>query len=280
MFIIYLSRSNNKLVPMQNSTQVKLLKSAMILGICLLICGHLVLAATFASDSIGHQGFILGAALSAFGVVLSLPTKIYLTLVLMEHEEGSDKRFTRSADGQALGSKSRAHLRTATEYDAKRLAELAERTFRDTFAADNSAADMDQHCASQYSEAIQRDEINDPNRLTLLAIIDAQIVGFAQLRWGQTPACVTAHSAAEIQRLYVDKPWHGKGVAHDLMQTALAKLRQRGHDVVWLGVWEHNPRAIAFYRKLGFAEVGEHLFQLGNDPQRDILMAMPLLETA
>lgn len=86
---------------MTETTQVRLLKAAMILGVTLLICGHIVLAVTFASDDIGHRGFILGAAMSAIGVVLSLPTKIYLTILLMDYTERTDKRFTRSADAQA-----------------------------------------------------------------------------------------------------------------------------------------------------------------------------------
>ncbi|CAB0151374.1 hypothetical protein PSI9734_01762 [Pseudidiomarina piscicola] len=86
---------------MTDASLVKLLKTAMILGVTLLICGHIVLAITFANDDIGHQGFIAGAAMSAVGIILSLPTKIYLTILLMEHTEKTDKRFTRSADGQA-----------------------------------------------------------------------------------------------------------------------------------------------------------------------------------
>ncbi|WP_323125286.1 hypothetical protein [Pseudidiomarina terrestris] len=86
---------------MNDATLIKLLKAAMILGVSLLIVGHIVLAVTFVDDDIGHRGFILGAAMSAVGVILSLPTKIYLTLLLMEHTEKTDQRFTRSADAQA-----------------------------------------------------------------------------------------------------------------------------------------------------------------------------------
>ncbi|WP_326929924.1 MULTISPECIES: N-acetyltransferase [Citrobacter freundii complex] len=72
--------------------------------------------------------------------------------------------------------------------------------------------------------------------------------------------------------LYVDEPYHGKGFAQALMQKCFAEFEAKGSDPVWLGVWEHNPRAISFYRKLGFTEVGEHIFQVGSDPQRDIIM--------
>lgn len=68
------------------SQQVRWLKIIMILGVSLIVVGHIVLIYTFASSSSDYRGFIIGAACSAIGIVLSLPTKIYLTLVLMEHE--------------------------------------------------------------------------------------------------------------------------------------------------------------------------------------------------
>jgi ribosomal protein S18 acetylase RimI-like enzyme len=60
------------------------------------------------------------------------------------------------------------------------------------------------------------------------------------------------------------------------MAACLEELKARGSDVAWLGVWERNPRAIAFYRKMGFAECGEHVFTLGHEPQRDVVMARKL----
>jgi ribosomal protein S18 acetylase RimI-like enzyme len=65
-------------------------------------------------------------------------------------------------------------------------------------------------------------------------------------------------------------------VAAALMQACLDQARKAEHDVVYLGVWEHNPRAIAFYRKWGFEKVGEHVFLLGDDEQTDWLMLRPL----
>lgn len=167
-------------------------------------------------------------------------------------------------------------IREATRADARPLSELAERTFRDTFGAVNTAADMDLHCRSSYGEHVQAAEISCADRLTLVAEHEGDLVAYAQLRWGPVPACVAARAAGEIQRLYVSSAWHGTGVARDLMSACLAALRARGSDVAWLGVWERNPRAIAFYRKLGFVEVGDHVFPLGTDPQRDVVMMRPL----
>jgi ribosomal protein S18 acetylase RimI-like enzyme len=166
-------------------------------------------------------------------------------------------------------------IRKADRSDAKRLSEFAEASFRDTFGAANTRHDMDLHCRATYGEAIQAAEISDPDRTTLLCEEDGRLIGFAQLRWAGAPDCVSALAPGEIQRLYVAPDRHGQGVAQELMSACMEAMRARGSDVVWLGVWERNPRAISFYRKSGFVEVGDHVFPVGNDPQRDIVMARP-----
>ncbi len=163
-------------------------------------------------------------------------------------------------------------IRVADSHDARRLSLLAEISFRQTFAASNSAEDMDTHCRNSYSEAIQSAEIANPAMLTLLVEDNLQLAAYAQLRFDHVPECVKDRNAAEIQRLYVAEPWHGKGVAQSLMSACLDAMRERGKKTAFLGVWEHNPRAIKFYQKFGFVEVGEHVFPVGNDPQRDIIL--------
>jgi len=132
---------------------------------------------------------------------------------------------------------------------------------------------MNLHCRTSYGEAIQSAEISNAGIATLLCDEGGNLAAFAQLRWSAAPACVSAQSPGEIQRLYVAKSWHGKGMAHDLMAACIGEMENRKSDVVWLGVWERNPRAIAFYKKFGFVEVGDHVFPLGTDPQRDIIMS-------
>lgn len=167
-------------------------------------------------------------------------------------------------------------IRTADAEDAEQLARIGEQTFRDTFAAANTADDMDLHCRESYGPHIQAGEISDPNMRTLLAEAGSEILGFCQLRWGPAPQCVQAVTPGEIMRLYVLSGWHGRGIAQQLMESALDILQHRGSDVVWLGVWEHNPRAITFYTKYGFTEVGAHVFAVGTDPQRDLVMIRSL----
>jgi GNAT superfamily N-acetyltransferase len=164
-------------------------------------------------------------------------------------------------------------IRRAESYDSAPLADLAERTFRMTFAPHNSDANMALHCASTYGSAIQAAEIADPARVTIVADDGVTLIGYAQLRFDHPTACITAARPAEIHRIYVDAPWHGRGVAQALMAAMLEHARIACADRVWLGVWEHNPRARRFYEKSGFALAGDHAFVLGREVQRDLVMS-------
>jgi diamine N-acetyltransferase len=169
-----------------------------------------------------------------------------------------------------------ATVRRAQVGDAGKLSEIAEATFRSAFGAMNTAEQMQLHCRNRYGEKIQAEEISNAEMLTLLAECDGQLVGFAQLRWGPAPPCVIAKCPGEIRRLYVNQDWHGKGVAQQLMNASIDRMLRHDSDSVWLGVWEHNPRAISFYKKFGFVDIGEHPFPLGGDLQRDIVMVKSL----
>jgi diamine N-acetyltransferase len=168
-------------------------------------------------------------------------------------------------------------IRHAIPSDAKSLALLADQTFRETFASMNTVEDMNLHCHTSYNEEIQLAEITDARMATLVCEDGDSLVAFAQLRWSEAPDCVPAKNPGEIQRIYVTKSWHGRGIAQKLMSMCLKEMGKRESDAVWLGVWERNPRAIAFYKKNGFTEVGSHIFPLGTDPQRDIIMVRPVV---
>ena len=164
-------------------------------------------------------------------------------------------------------------IRPAAPPDAAALAELAERTFRDAFGAMNTPENVALHCATHYGEPFQTREILDPSVSTLVCEQEGQLIGYVQLRWGAPPVTFAALKPLEIQRLYVDRRWHGSGVAQSLMAAAFELAERGAADQIWLGVWEHNPRATAFYRKCGFTEIGQQVFLLGNDAQRDLVMA-------
>lgn len=167
-------------------------------------------------------------------------------------------------------------IRPARPDDAAALAELAARTFHETFAADNRPEDIALHLAQSYSAEHQRRELADPAMRTLLADSDHGLAGFAQLRRGPAPADVLGEAPIELLRFYVTQQWHGLGVAHRLMEQVLAAAADLGARTLWLGVWERNERARAFYRKCAFVDVGTQIYVVGSDPQHDRIMARPV----
>lgn len=172
-----------------------------------------------------------------------------------------------------MTDKSITDIRQATASDVPLLTELGARTFSETFAPDNTPEDMVDYLAASFNLEQQAAELTDPLATFLIAEIDKIAVGYAMLHAGASPYQATGEKPVELVRLYVSKEWHGRGVGQALMQACIDNARQAGHRTLWLGVWEHNARALAFYRKWQFQEFGEHIFQLGGDPQNDILMA-------
>lgn len=169
-------------------------------------------------------------------------------------------------------------VRHATVEDAPLLAELGARTFAETFAADNRPEDMTAYLASSFGRSQQAAELADPHSRVLIAEIDGVAAGYAKLHAGPPPQSVTDKKPIELVRLYVSQEWLGRGVGAALMQACISEAMEQDYRTIWLGVWEHNSRARAFYRKWKFREVGEHIFQLGDDSQRDILMERSVFE--
>jgi ribosomal protein S18 acetylase RimI-like enzyme len=168
-------------------------------------------------------------------------------------------------------------LRAATRGDAAALAAFAEHVFRETFGPHNRPDDMDAYCSKAFSLAELERELTAPDLHTVLAVAGAEIAGYAQLRDGPPPACVTGPDPIELKRLYVDRRWQGSGVAQTLMAHAADLAQRRGAQTLYLAVWQHNHRAIAFYAKQGFERVGAAPFQLGADIQLDPVMMRPLV---
>jgi ribosomal protein S18 acetylase RimI-like enzyme len=167
-------------------------------------------------------------------------------------------------------------IRRAVPADAANLAALGARTFEEAFAAQNRPEDMTAYLANTYSEPLQRRELEDPDVVTLLVAESERLIAFAQMRRGPVPQCVSDPDAIEIARFYVDQQRHGRGVAQTLMDEVIDVAGSLGAATIWLGVWEKNTRAIAFYAKCGFSDVGSHPFLLGSDLQTDRIMILAL----
>jgi diamine N-acetyltransferase len=166
--------------------------------------------------------------------------------------------------------------REATAEDAALIANMSRQTFYDSFAADNTAADMDKFLEEQFTLEALMAEVTGGKDIFFLAYQDSLPLGYAKLREKPLAGHETA-PAIEIARIYVVKDKIGAGVGKVLMEACIDKAKKMAKAIIWLGVWEKNQRAIDFYKKWGFEKTGEQDFLLGNDLQRDWTMKKSLL---
>jgi ribosomal protein S18 acetylase RimI-like enzyme len=163
-------------------------------------------------------------------------------------------------------------IRRATLNDKAALRVLGIKTFKDTFDEHNTAEDMEQYIAKAFSDAQLEKELQENNTVFFLAEEGGRIVGYAKVREGEKQKALGEERALELHRIYVDKDFFGKKIGNILLETCLDYAKTSGYKTVWLGVWEHNAKAIAFYKKHGFEKFSAHVFVLGGDEQTDWLM--------
>ena len=160
--------------------------------------------------------------------------------------------------------------------DAELLSMLAEDTFRKAYDSEIHAGDLETYIHDNFYVARQLQEISDPKADILITFIQDQPVGYSMIRLNPLPACVDANSAVELKRFYLLPEAKGTGVADSQMQATLANAKQKNHKAIWLGCWENNARAIAFYKRWKFIPVGHQNFLVGSDLQRDIVFLRKL----
>lgn len=152
------------------------------------------------------------------------------------------------------------------------IADLSRQTFYETFAGANTKENMDKFMTEVFTREGLIAEVGAPGNIFILAEDEGTVLGYARLREHNKPPELGDANTLEIARIYAATNAIGKGVGKALMEKSLAIAKDLQKDIVWLGVWEHNQRAIDFYIKWGFEKFSTHVFQLGDDPQTDFLM--------
>ena len=172
------------------------------------------------------------------------------------------------------------HIRQAYESDIDLLVDLSRQTFLETFAADNDPGDMTDYLNSTFTHENLGAELKNTGSLFLLGYPDShrsRVIGYAHLIEDcSVPNFTSRDPALQISRLYLKQSEIGKGYGSQLMQACLDRAKTQGLVTVWLGVWEHNHRALQFYDRWEFKPVGTQTFNLGRDVQTDWILARPV----
>jgi ribosomal protein S18 acetylase RimI-like enzyme len=167
-------------------------------------------------------------------------------------------------------------IRYATAEDAELIADISRKTFHETFGYVNTKENMDKFMNEQFNRDKLIEEVTEPGNTFLLAFDGDTPVGYGRMREGKKFAEFNGKDSIEIARIYSINTYLGMGVGQQLMRQCIFIAKELKKEIIWLGVWEKNPRAIAFYTKWGFEKFSEHDFLLGDDLQKDWLLMKKL----
>jgi GNAT superfamily N-acetyltransferase len=155
------------------------------------------------------------------------------------------------------------HIRHAHADDAGRLASFAAQAFADTSRELSDAQEIADYVAEHFQPETMAGVIGNPACTTLLAWVDDALAGYAVLSDEPAPACVTQPLPLKLWRIYLGAGFIGRGLGARLMAAAHAEAHRRGAQTLWLGVYDRNVRAVQFYERFGFAQVGGQEFLFG-----------------
>lgn len=168
-------------------------------------------------------------------------------------------------------------FRKCTHLDVGELREIAYKTYDDTFRHLNTPENMQAYLEAAFERGKLKAELEDPNSAFYFLFLDGALVGYLKLNEGPSQTDLKDPDSLEIERIYVISSCQGQGLGKYLIREALEIARRKGKHYVWLGVWEENEKAIAFYRRVGFRVIGTHEFVMGDERQTDYLMQFDLL---
>ena len=169
-------------------------------------------------------------------------------------------------------------VRMCTADDAPRLALVGAATLLDAYAGFLPGDALVLHAAKHHYPAAYEAELAYPHSRAWLAEVGpaAAPVGYAMLTAPELPEELVSPGDLELRRIYLLSRFHGAGAGRQLLQAAIASAREQGAPHLLLGLHPENYRAMAFYRKHGFGQVGTRRFHLGQTPFEDPVMRLTL----
>lgn len=163
-------------------------------------------------------------------------------------------------------------IRNATKDDIPALIKLASDSFYVTYGLYNPVHVLDDYIAKYFSDEQLHREFDDPKNHFYVSEYEGQLTGYMKLREDNLPECKLDGNPIEIERIYAHPELKRRGIGGALINAAVEKAKSMGYTSVWLGVFQKNKPAVAFYKKQGFTIAGDAIFMMGDDPQKDYVM--------
>ena len=167
-------------------------------------------------------------------------------------------------------------IKDVTENDVKELQAISRETFKANFDEYTAPADMARFLKEDYATEKLLAQINNSNSRFFFLMVKDEVAGYLKLNVNSAQTENVKPNALEVERIYLRQKFQHQGLGLVLIKLAEEIARKENYDYMWLGVYEHNLIAQKFYKKDGFTRVGQHVFQVGEDPQIDYILAKKL----
>jgi len=166
--------------------------------------------------------------------------------------------------------------RKCTEQDIKRLTQISKQTFKVSFEKDNNPEDFKVYLNSAFTQDKLLTQLRNPLSHFYFVFKQNILVGYFKLNEGGAQSDLNLEDFIELERIYLLSEYQGNGFGAQIIDYIKNFAKSRQKAMLWLGVWEKNERAIAFYQKHSFIKFGTHPYLIGNDEQTDWLMRFDL----
>ncbi|MBO0992659.1 GNAT family N-acetyltransferase [Bacillus sp. SD088] len=161
--------------------------------------------------------------------------------------------------------------------DLKTLQGISIETFNDTFKDQNSPENMKTYLEMAFTLKQLAIELSNVSSQFFFAYLNKDLTGYLKINISDAQTEKMDDKSLEIERIYIRKEFQKYGIGKFLLNKAIEMAMEHDKQKIWLGVWEKNDNAIAFYKKMGFVQTGAHSFYMGNEEQIDLIMTKTLV---
>ncbi|MEF7560598.1 GNAT family N-acetyltransferase [Bacillus thuringiensis] len=169
------------------------------------------------------------------------------------------------------------HIEKCTLEDIQKLQEISYETFNETFKHQNSTENMNHYLKKAFNLKQLEKELSNISSQFFFVYFNDEIAGYLKINTDDAQSEEMGNESLEVERIYIKGSFQKHGLGKYLLNNAIEIAIAKNKKNIWLGVWEKNENAIAFYKKLGFVQAGSHSFYMGDDEQVDLIMIKTLI---
>ncbi|MFC9708799.1 GNAT family N-acetyltransferase [Paenibacillus sp. NPDC056933] len=160
--------------------------------------------------------------------------------------------------------------------DLQKLQKISIETFKDTFEVQNSPENMKAYLERAFNATQLKEELSNSHSEIYFIYFDEDLAGYLKVNMNEAQTENMGDDSLEIERIYIQNKFQKHGLGKYLLNKAMEIAIKHHKKNIWLGVWEKNDNAIAFYKKTGFIQTGTHSFYMGDEEQTDLIMVKKL----